>query len=121
MPHLSRSHLLRLPLILASLAIAPAAIAQGMPAGMGDQLAQFSGAMHATATACGSYSEAELAAMKSEQKSAFVAGAVGDAASFERAFAKGEAEGKRRWESLSAPERNSACKDIESQANQLPG
>lgn len=86
----------------------------GMPPGMGSRLIEFSGAMHSTAEACGDYSAAQLAKMKTEQKTMYAQQGL-DSKSFNEAFAKGASDGRKRWASMSKAEQVAACKDIKQQ------
>lgn len=103
-------------LALAAAAIPLIALAQqDGPAGMAGQMAKLGGMMHATAKACGDYSEDQLAAMKQQQKATHLERGL-DAASFEQAFAEADAEIARRWATMSAAQRTQACDDIRRQA-----
>lgn len=101
--------------VLAVTAIPMIAFAQqGDPAGMAAQMAKLGGMMHATAKACGDYSEEQLAEMKQQQKAAHLESGL-DAASFEKAFAEADTEIARRWATMATAQRTRACSDIRQQ------
>ncbi|MCF7223606.1 hypothetical protein [Marilutibacter chinensis] len=106
-------------LVLAAAAVPLIAFAQqGGPAGMAAQMTKLGGMMHATAKACGDYSDQELAALKQQQKATHLERGL-DAASFEQAFAAADAEISRRWGAMSPAERTRACNDIRQQMSAM--
>lgn len=111
MPVSSKSPLCTIALMTAAAWFSPPTLAQHDPA----QLAEFSGAMNATAKACGTHSSAELDRMKAEQRAMF-ADMGQTSAAFDAAFAKGEAEAARRWSAQSPAQQAQGCKALEAQA-----
>lgn len=100
------------PLILAAAVLPLIAFAQqGGPGGMAAEMAKLGGMMHATAKACGDYSEEELATMKQQQKAVHLERGL-DEAAFEQAFAEADAEIARRWQTMSAAQRTQACSEV---------
>ncbi|MBB1061984.1 hypothetical protein [Marilutibacter spongiae] len=108
-------------LILASLAaalFALPALAQQGPADLGEQMSRMSGALHATARACGESSDAELASMKQQQKANHANFGM-DASSFDRGFDAGEREAEAKWGALTASQRAKKCTEVKQQMEML--
>jgi len=82
--------------------------------GLVDQLAEFSGAMHATAKACAYASDEQLAQMKRDEM-AFHAQSGMDLSGYDKAFSRGHEEARAQWRSLSQVERTAACKELKEQ------
>lgn len=82
------------------------------------QMARFGGAMHATATICGGYSEKELAELKEQQQETLAQQGM-DEDSFEQAYSAGVAEAGARWEALSEAEQKKTCDEVRQQSNEM--
>jgi len=82
--------------------------------GVVEQLAEFSGAMHATAKACEYGSDQQLAKMKRDEMTLHAQSGM-NLSGYDKAFSRGQEEGRAQWRSLSQVERTAACKELKEQ------
>ncbi|AFT71579.1 Putative lipoprotein [Alloalcanivorax dieselolei B5] len=111
-------------LLAASIAIAAfgplhAQTSGGAPnmAQMGNQVATFSGSMHAAAEVCGGYTKDQLADMKAKQKQQMTKMGL-TAQEFDTAFDTGKKKTDERWDTMSKAEQKSACEELRQQMSQ---
>lgn len=76
-------------------------------------IVQFSGQMHATATMCGDYGQAQLQDMKTKQKNQYIELGM-SATKFESDFQQGFQKEKVRLGQLSAAEKAKECQKLKS-------
>lgn len=95
--------------LFATMAVAAALPATANPLGaVAAGMARDAGSLHATAEACGDYSQEALDGMLRDQKTAVVAMGVSEA-EFDAAFREGFESGKAAFESASPQEREQNC------------
>ncbi len=104
-----------LVLVTAMLAVAPPAMAQA-GSGMSEQLARMGGSMSVVGKACGDFSNQELAASKEKQKAMLAQRGV-DAAAFDKAYAAGADDARRKGDAMSPGKQAETCEEIKQQAN----
>lgn len=100
---------------LPSLAQEPA---NPMMANMNAQLAKLGGTMQVTAEVCGGYTDEQLVEHKQQQKDHLARNGM-DAASFEEGFDTGVKQGKAKWDSIPASERQAKCDEFKQQMEEL--
>lgn len=79
--------------------------------GMSEQMARMSGSLSVANKICGGISEQQEAASKEKQK-AMLAPRGMDAAAFEKAYAAGADDARRKWDSMSPARQAETCEDI---------
>lgn len=103
----------------AMLAAAPSVMAQA-GSGMAEQMARMSGSMSVVDTACGGASDAKAAAGKEKQK-AMLAQRGMDGPAFEKAYAAGASDARRKWDSMTPAKQAEACKEIKQTMSDAAG
>ncbi|MBA1279055.1 hypothetical protein [Stutzerimonas stutzeri] len=87
-------------------------------ANMNAQLAKLGGTMQVTAEVCGGYTDKQLVEHKQQQKDHLARNGM-DAASFGRDFDAGVKQGKAKWGSIPASERQAKCDEFKQQMEEL--
>lgn len=111
-----------LSLVSAAMLISLPSLAQQpnnpMMANMNAQLAKLGGTMQVTAEVCGGYTDEQLVEHKQQQKDHLARNGM-DAASFDKGFDAGVEQGKAKWDSIPASERQAKCDEFKQQMEQL--
>ncbi|MCQ4308603.1 hypothetical protein NA645_11485 [Pseudomonas stutzeri] len=111
-----------LSLISAAMLISLPSMAQQptnpMMANMNAQLAKLGGTMQVTAEVCGGYTDEQLVEHKQQQKDHLARNGM-DAASFDKDFDAGVEQGKAKWDSIPASERQAKCDEFKQQMEEL--
>lgn len=84
---------------------------------MSEQMARLSGSVSVANKFCGGVSEQQEAASKEKQK-AMLAPRGMDSAAFEKAYAAGAEDARRKWGSMSPAQQAETCKDIKRKMSQ---
>ena len=113
---------------LRSLSLAGAAMLVSLPslaqdppnplATMNAQLAKLGGTMQVTAEVCGGYTDEQLVEHKQQQKDHLARNGM-DAANFDKGFDAGVEQGKAKWDSIPASERQAKCDEFKQQMEEL--
>ncbi|MFC6635577.1 hypothetical protein [Microbulbifer taiwanensis] len=113
-----------LGLAIATLAFSQFTIAQADPAQLvmpdvAGQLGKFSGTLHAIASACGHYSNEQLAEMKEQQRKQLQDSGM-DISGFDKTFASSEREMAEKWKAMSEAEQSETCEKVKQQMSTAP-
>ncbi|WP_133491330.1 hypothetical protein [Alcanivorax sp. 24] len=119
MPKFILTRLLAASITIAAFSPLHAQTSGGAPnmAQMGNQVASFSGSMHAAAEVCGGYTKDQLAEMKAKQKQQMTQMGL-TAEEFDTAFNAGKKKTDERWDAMSKTEQKSACEELRQQMSQ---
>lgn len=100
---------------IALLCVTPVAIAQS-GSGMSEQLARMSGGASVADQLCGGASEQKASAGKAQQK-ALLARRGMDGAAFDKAYAAGASDARRKWEAMTPARQAEACAKLKKMAD----
>jgi len=106
-----------LTVALATLMLAPAAVAQVGPGAPGAsdmaiRLAKAAGGLNTSAQLCGMATAAEAETARAEGRAQLEKSGFG-ASAFDEGFAQGVQEARARWDRMTGAERTSACEELE--------
>ncbi|WP_417779547.1 hypothetical protein [Stutzerimonas xanthomarina] len=91
---------------------------QQIMSNMHTQLANFGGAMHATAKVCGDYSDNQLAEQKEKQRALSIQSGM-KAAAFDEAFDAGEKKATAKWAAIPSSEHQAKCDEFKQEMEAL--